>query len=454
MRESYVTSVRRTWLLRLVGAATLSVALSACGSGGSQQQGQQPPPIPVDVKTVNPHSVDVYSEYPGRVEGRRTVQVLARVEGILLERHYTEGQIVEKGKLLYTIDPKPFQATVNQRKAELASAQASLNNAQRQWSRTKQLYDANAVSEAERDQSLSDLETSRAAVQQAQANLDSAQIDLSYTTVNAPLTGVTSLRETDEGALVSNGTRLTTITQLDPVNVLFALPEDDAIARNKALSAMGGETTDAKTREATIILPSGEEFPVKGVVDFTQSTINPDTGTVQLRAAVKNTDNALMPGRYVRARIRLETRPEALVVPNVAISDGRQSTQVYVARDGKAKAVDVELGPNVKDGRIINKGLSAGDRVIVSGLGQVKPDAPVKVKQGGQNSSGQPDGAGGNADRQNMGRAAPREEDDRVGRGSLAETDLPQLRRTPATDLAFADKTDVNRYALRHDRNH
>jgi len=452
MRDLFVSPARRVGPLRCACLLLLVAALAGCGSdGGGQQAGaqQQKPALPVDIKTVQAHSVDVFSEYPGRVEGKRTVQVLARVEGILEKRLYEEGQIVKNGQLLYTIDPKPFQATVNQRKAERASARASLDQAQRQWKRVRQLYKADAISEAERDQGLSELETSRAAVQQAQANLDSAEIDLGYTKVHAPLTGVTSLRETDEGSLVSNGTRLTTITQLDPVYVLFALPEDDAIARNKALSLMGAETADDKTREATIILPNGDEFPVKGVVDFTQSTINPDTGTVQLRASVENAGNALMPGRYVRTRIRLETRQDALVVPNIAISDGRQSTQVYiVSDDNKAKAVEVELGPNVADGRIINKGLSAGDRVIVSGLGQIQPDADVKIKQGDAGKDGAPAGNDSNSQGSKMG-SNERSADD--SSALLAGIDQPSLRLSPRADLqlpypnAYAANRDQDR---------
>lgn len=389
MRHSYSSPVRGRRLgLRISWILASTLALAACGSGNSgggetqgQQQQQQQPPVPVDVVSVIPHTVDVTAEYPGRVQGARTVQVLARVEGILLKRHFTEGQIVEKGDLLATIDPKPFQATVNQRKAELASAKASLNQAQRTWRRVHKLYELDAVSEAERDDALSRLETARASVQQANANLDSAQIDLSYTRVNAPLTGVTSLRETDEGSLVSNGTRLTTITQLDPVHVLFALPEDDAIARRKALAAMGAKSTDGRSREATIILPNGDEFPTQGEVDFTQSTINPETGTVQLRAVVGNKNNALMPGRYVRTRINLETRHNAITVPDIAVSDGDDSTQVFVVDDNKqAKAVKVELGPSVEDGRLVKSGLSGGEQVIVSGLGQVKPKAKLKIK--------------------------------------------------------------------------
>lgn len=451
MRDSYSSPLSGGVLGLRIACILLSAAvLAACGSGDAQQgqqQQQQTPPVPVDTQTVIPHSVDVMSEYPGRVEGRRTVQVRARVEGILERRFYNEGEVVEEGDMLFKIDPKPFQAVVNQRKAELASAQADLNQAQRNWARVRRLYEVDAVSESERDTALSQLETSRAAVQQAEANLDAAQIDLGYTSVDAPLTGVTSLRDVDEGALVSNGTQLTTITQLDPVQVLFALPEDDAIARRKALQAMGGETTDDRTREATIILPSGDEFPVKGQVDFTQSTINPDTGTVQLRAVVQNTENDLMPGRYVRARIRLETRHNAIVVPDVAISDGEQQTRVFVVGDnGNAQAMSVELGPGVEGGRIIESGLSGGEQVIVSGLGQVQPGAPVEVKQNSDSDSGAGSGSGsgntgdGGSQGPSTGESAER---DGASSGSTAvagiENPSLRLRLSPSEPLQRMD---------------
>jgi len=436
--------LRATWMLALV------ISLAACGGDGGKAQGkqqQQQPPVPVDVQAVIPHTVDVMAEYPGRVQGARTVQVLARVEGVLLERHYDEGQVVDKGDLLATIDPKPFQATVNQRKAALASAKAELNQAQRTWRRVHKLYELDAVSEAERDQALFGLETARASVQQAQANLDSAQIDLSYTRVNAPLTGVTSLRDTDEGSLVSNGTKLITITQLDPVHVLFALPEDDAVARRKALAAMGAKSTDARSREATILLPNGEEFPTTGTVDFTQSTINPATGTVQLRAVVGNTDNALMPGRYVRARIRLETRNNAIVVPNIAVSDGNQSTQVFVAGDNnKAKAVPVELGPSVKNGRLVESGLSGGERVIVSGLGQVKPGAPIKIKKNQDDAADSKKPDSGNGKQPTTGESAsaggPRQDDSFVT--NIDDSALRLSPREPLQKMRSLPKAQAN----------
>src|SRR5699024_9170738 len=166
------------------------------------------------------------------------------------------------------------------------------------------LYQNNAASKAERDKAKAGLETARAGVQLAEANLDSAQIDLDYTTVEAPLSGVTSLQEIDEGALVTHGTLLTTITQLDPVHVLFSVPAEDALMREKALAAMGRE--NGTTRKASLILPGGDVYEQTGEVDFTQSTIDPNTGTVRLRASFDNAGRHLVPGRYVRIRIRLE----------------------------------------------------------------------------------------------------------------------------------------------------
>jgi len=371
---------RRALSIRAGLVLTLSAALAACGSSdGGEKSKQEAPPSQVKVKSVQPHDVQVFAEYPGRVEGKRTVQVIGRVNGILEKKSYTEGSIVKKGQLLYTIDPRPFQATVDQRKAALASARAAAANSTRIYNRTKRLYQANAVSEAERDQALATYESDQASVQQAKANLESAQIDLGYTKVSSPLTGVTSLREVDEGALIqANQTMLTSITQLDPVYVLFALPEDDALVRRKALEEMGGKTTDKTTSAATIILSDGTEFPNKAVVDFTQSTINPQTGTVQIRAIVKNTDNALMPGRYVRARVKLQDR-DAITVPSKSLSDDGQRTTVFVIKNGKAEQAPVELGPNVDDGVVITKGLKAGDKVVVSGLGTLKGGASVKI---------------------------------------------------------------------------
>ncbi|AWN14575.1 efflux RND transporter periplasmic adaptor subunit [Salinisphaera sp. LB1] len=391
MRNNDYDAPKGAWALRALIILVSTLAVTACGSssGESQAQGQQPPPTPVQALTVKPHAVDVYGEYPGRVQGKQTAKVIGQVTGVLQAKHYREGAVVQKGDPLFTIDPKPYQATVNQRKAQLASAKAALANATRVWHRTRKLYKENAVSQATRDQDLSTYQSDKAAVQQAKANLQSARINLDYTHVEAPISGVTSLRDVDLGSLVTaNQTQLTTITQINPVYVLFALPENDAFARQKALHARGKDSNSASMRQATIILGNGKDYSHKGEVDFTQSTIDPQTGTVSMRATVKNPDNRLMPGLYVRVRVRIATLSKGIVVPEKAVFTGQSRTYVYVVDNGKAKKRFVKLGPSVADGRVISKGLSGGDQVIVSGLGAIKPGAPVKVKTKSNDKSG------------------------------------------------------------------
>lgn len=366
-------------------AGTILLLLLILFLAGCESKEQTPaaarqamPPVPVAIQTIKPGMVDIYASYPGRIRGAREVEVRARVEGVLLQRHYNEGAFVNKGELLLSIDPETLEAVVKQRDAQLAQAKAQLSQAQQIWQRVSKLYKVNATSEAERDQALAGLHTAQAAVELAQANLETAQIKLDYTSVEAPLSGVTSLQEIDEGALVTHGTLLTTITQLDPVHVLFSVPAEDALMREKALAAIGQK--DGATREATLILPTGKVYPKPGVVDFTQSTIDPDTGTVRLRAVFDNGKHHLVPGRFVRIRIRLETREHAIVVPDEAIGDNQQYSLVYVVTDdNKVKPVPVTLGPAVEQGRIIEQGLSAGDRVVTVGLGAIRPGASVKI---------------------------------------------------------------------------
>lgn len=374
-----------------------TVVMTGCGGAAKQKGRRSPPAVPVAVKVVKPGKVEIYATYPGRIRGTREVEVRARVEGILLKRHYNEGEYVEKGELLFTINPEPYQAKVQQRKAQLAKAKANLSQAREVWERVSRLYEINAVSEAERDAALAKLKTAKAAVALAKANLEAARIKLDYTTVEAPLSGVTSLEEVDVGALVTQGTLLTTITQLDPVHVRFSVPAEDAMMGPHSLAAIvrqseGGDT--AVSRKATLILPSGKVYDQVGHIDFTSSTIDPTTGTVHMRAVFDNSDHELVPGRFVRVRILLETREHAIVIPNKAIADSQFQTQVFVVtEDNKAKPVPVQLGPAVEGGRIIEQGLEAGDRVIVIGLGAVRPGSRVTIKPreklaiGGQPSS-------------------------------------------------------------------
>lgn len=368
-------------VLLLVAAAPVLVGCDG-GEGAAKQKGRRSrPPVPVAIKTVKPGEVVIRATYPGRLRGAREVEVRARVEGILLRRHYNEGEFVAAGTLLFSIDPALYKASVQQRKAQLQQAQANLDQAREVWERVSGLYAANAVSEARRDEAFAKLQTAQAAVALAKANLEAAQIKLDYTTVEAPLSGVTSLEEVDVGSLVTRGTVLTTITQVDPIHVRFAVPAEDALMGEQPLAAVVRADGRHASREVTLILPSGEVYDQTGFIDFAQSTIDPSTGTVRLRAVFDNADHELVPGRFVTVRMRLATRDNAIVIPNKALTDSQLQTRVYVVtEDNKAKPVPVELGPAVAGGRIIEQGLEPGDRVIVIGLGQVRPGATVAIK--------------------------------------------------------------------------
>lgn len=363
-----------------------AAALAACGSEQGSGGGQGGPggggPSPVTVITAEAGSVDVEQQYAGRVRGSREVEVRNRVEGVLEERLYREGQIVEQGDAMFRIDSEPFEVAVRAAEAELATVQADLAQARREWERTSRLYERNAVSERERDQARSALELARAQVAVAEARVEQAQLDLDYTEVKAPASGVTSLEARPEGSLLERGALLSTIVQQDPVHVRFALPESDAAIQRTAREAMRDSGDGDHEREARVILPDGREYERAGVIDFTASTIDSSTGTVLARAVFDNPDDVLIPGQFVRVRVLLRTLDDVIVVPEKAVGSGPEGPQVYrVGEDSTARSEPVELGPVTPEGQVILDGLEAGDRVVVNGMVGLQDGAEVEVSQ-------------------------------------------------------------------------
>ncbi len=363
-------------LLAGLAAAVLTAGLDAARA----QQGGEAPPPPVKVVTATASDVEVFEEYAGRVRGAREVEVRARVEGILLERRYQEGQVVETGDALFAIDPEPFEVALQGAEAERERATASLRQAQRQWERISSLFDRAAVSESQRDSALAELELARAQVAQAESQVRRAQLELDYTDVAAPVSGITSREAVPEGSLVERGTLLTTILQQDPVHVNFALPEDDAELQRAARRAMGraGENGSLR-RDATLIQSDGMAYGIEGVVDFTASAIDPRTGTVSARAIFANPQGLIVPGQFVRVRMLLQTLEQVITLPEAAISQGPGGTRVFVVDDADTvQARDVRLGPVVQGQQVILEGLSPGARVIVEGQVAVRPGMTVK----------------------------------------------------------------------------
>lgn len=374
-------------LARPAAVLAMLTALAACddsgGSGAAQAAAQAAPPPPqTTVQTVAIADVPVFQEYAGRTQGAREVQVRARVSGILLERTYQEGQTVQQGDLLFRIDPQPFEVRLQSAEAGLQQAEARLRQAQRNWNRVDELWQSRTISARTRDDAQAELELARASLAAAKADVESARIDLGYTSVEAPASGVTSLEDLPEGSLVGTGTDnglLTTITQLDPIHVVFAIPEAEQMQTRLLIEAgKASLESDQGNVAVDILLSDGTVHDTEGWVDFTSSGVDPRTGTIQARAVVPNPEHRLMPGQFVRVRIKGLVRNNVAVIPDKALMQGPNGSFVYIVdAEGNAQVRPVETGALVEEGRIVESGLSSGDRLITEGVIKVRPGSPV-----------------------------------------------------------------------------
>lgn len=365
----------------LPGALRLAALAAAVALVGCSQQTDTPAPkqaaaTPVGVVQAQAQTVALDPVYAARTQAAEDVEVRARVQGTLLRRHYTEGSLVKAGALLFEIDPAPFEARVQQADADLSRAQAQARQAEREWTRTAAMFKDNAVSARDRDAALSALELAQAGVATAQAQLRDARIQLGYTKVTAPISGHAGMRALSEGNLVSANALLTTVRKLDPIQVVFAMPEADAVAQRQRAQQAGAGSQAALT--ASLTLADGTRYAQSGVIDFTATTLDPQTGTLQARASFANPDGQLLPGQFVRLALGGLTLPNTLVVPEQAVGQGAQGATVYVVdSQNVAQLRSVKLGQNLASGQIVTEGLAAGERVIVDGVAKVRAGMAV-----------------------------------------------------------------------------
>jgi len=335
----------------------------------------------VGVVTMQPRSVALRNELPGRVEALRVAQVRARVNGVVLKRQFTEGSDVKAGQPLFQIDPAPYQAALDSAQAALAKAQANRAMATELVMRYKPLAEAKAISaqeyvnaEAARLQAEADVAAGQAAVQ-------TAKLNLAYARVTAPIAGRIGRAAVTEGALVSaaEGTLLATIQQVGAVYVNFTQPNNEVLRLRRALAANQVRKSSNGAVEVRIVLDDGSEMPRPGKLLFTDLAVDPTSGQVTLRAEVPNAEGLLLPGQYVRVRLAQAELPSALLVPQQAVTRGNQADSVLVVgADNKPQPRTIKLGTAQGNDWIVLEGLASGERVIVDGFQKMMvPGAPV-----------------------------------------------------------------------------
>lgn len=375
-------------LAALVAPAVAAV-LAACSP--PQQGGgfHGFPPAEVTTIKLEPKSLPATYEYVGQTTGSKEVEVRARVTGILEKKLFQEGAPVKAGQVLFVIDPRQMAAQTAALEADVARAQAQKAQAEREVARLKPLAERRAVGQKEADDAISNLEMYTAALRAADAKLAEMKLNLSYTNVTAPISGLSSRAPKSEGSLVNaNETLLTTISQVDPMWIPFAISENEQLLLDRAVKE--GRLTLPKDNafEVVVRLSDGTTLARRGRINFADTRVNPSTGTYEMRAEVPNADQVLKPGQFVRVKLAGAVRNNALAVPQVAVLDGAQGKFVYVVerdKDGKdvAGVRPVTLGEWVaQDGAnlwVVETGLKPGDVVIVDGVAKLRPGAPVKL---------------------------------------------------------------------------
>jgi membrane fusion protein (multidrug efflux system) len=365
---------------RLISAATVAVILAACG----QKPSAPPPQTPeVGVVTVQPTTVSVTTELPGRTSAFLVAQVRARVDGIVLRREFVEGADVKAGQRLYKIDPAPYIAALNTAKAAVAKAQANVATQNALVARYKVLVAANAVSKQDYDNAVASQGQAAADVASGRAAVDTAQINLGYTDVVSPITGRIGLSQVTPGAYVqaSAATLMSTVQQLDPVYVDLTQSSVDGLKLRRDLQEGRLQTSGANAAKVTLTLEDGRPYAEPGKLQFSDVSVDPGTGSVTVRAIFPNKDRVLLPGMFVRARIDEGTNNNALVVPQIGVTHDQKGQPVALVVGPDNKVAQVQLVTSGTNGSnwVVESGLKAGDRVIVHGTEKVKPGMTVKA---------------------------------------------------------------------------
>ncbi len=366
-------------------AAFVALAISVLllsGCGDEQAEANAPAPPPPQVTVANPvvKPIREDDEFVGRFDAVSEVELRARVGGYLENISFEDGQIVQEGALLFTIDPRPFETTLGQAQAELDSARAEESFTRRELARAEQLVTRGNISRQVVDERREGFLSAQARVAAAEAALERARLDLEYTQIRAPITGRIDRNYVSEGNLVeANDTVLTTIVSTDPVYFYFDIDERSFLAYARDARARGANLQEGSGGLAVVVrLADSREQPFEGRLDFSENRLDPDSGTMRVRAVVPNPDLVLQPGLFGRVNVPGSLPYEGILLPDEAIASDQNRRVVYVVNEeGRVSTKEIRPGPRIDGYRVIREGLTGEETIVVNGLLRVRPGITV-----------------------------------------------------------------------------
>lgn len=363
---------------RVGNALGIAAALLGAGCQKTEQKPPPPPPPVVEVAEVVQRDVPVYREWVGTLDGMVNAQILAQVTGYLIKQHYQEGQPVRQGQLLYEIDPRTFQATLDQAKANLARQEAVLKTAKLDAGRVARLLPQNAVSVRDRDNAVGREASAEADVLAAKAAVENARLELGFTKITSPINGIAGLSQTQLGNLVGPGSAnavLTTVSQVDPIKAYIPLSEQQYLQFGR--DRMNGESHRETPLE--LILADGSKYPQAGKFFFADRQVDVKTGTIKVAALFPNPNNFLRPGQFAKIRAVVQNHVGAVLVPQRSVADLQGKAMVAVVNpDDTASVRLVKPGEVVDTMQVIEEGIRPGERVVVEGIQKIRNGVKVR----------------------------------------------------------------------------
>ena len=361
-------------------------------AGGCKKEQKAGPPVPnVEVFTVIQKDVPIYREWVGTADGYVNATIRAQVQGYLIKQNYKEGDFVRKGQLLFEIDPRTFQAAVEQAKGQLAVQQASWDTAKANLNRIKPLAERNAVSQKDLDDATGREQATHASVLAAKAAVDKAELELGFTKITSPVDGIAGVAKAQIGNLVGPGSveELTTVSTVDPIKVYIQISEQEY------LKAMEQRKQGAAKRPLELILAEGTVYPHKGEFSFADREVDVRTGTIRVATLFPNPGNLLRPGQFGKVRAEMSIEKNALLIPQRAVTEMQgQYLVAIVGQENKIAIKRVKPGYRVDSDWIIDEGLKPGERVVAEGVQKVKEGMTVNPKPFGEEAQPKPEAPG------------------------------------------------------------